>query len=134
MGRKVVFLVAMVVIAGLGVYLLCTAGRHAEARPGPAAAEASGDAPLAVTVYVVCRGDTLSSISQKYYGTKTNWKPILEANRDLIKTPKDLKPDMRLVIPPAVASVGKGPAGQPPQSVAALSATTAVPSDAGPGR
>lgn len=49
--------------------------------------------------YVVEHGDTLASISRKFYKTSTRWKQILEANRDAISDPKKLSPGQTLVIP-----------------------------------
>ena len=49
--------------------------------------------------YVVQHGDTLASISRKFYKTSTHWKQILDANRDLINDPKKLAPGQTLVIP-----------------------------------
>src|SRR5256884_8057477 len=49
--------------------------------------------------YVVQRGDTLASISRKFYKTSTRWKQILEANRNVIDNPKKLAAGQTLVIP-----------------------------------
>ena len=49
--------------------------------------------------HVVAQGETLSLISYKYYGTVTNWKSILDANHEIIQSPKDLKPGIKLLIP-----------------------------------
>jgi LysM repeat protein len=49
--------------------------------------------------YVVQRGDTLASISRKFYKTSTRWKQILDANRNVIDNPKNLAPGQTLVIP-----------------------------------
>ena len=49
--------------------------------------------------YVVQRGDTLASISRKFFKTSTRWKQILDANRDVIDNPKKLTVGQTLVIP-----------------------------------
>ena len=49
--------------------------------------------------YVVQHGDTLASISRKFYKTSTRWKQILDANRDVIDDPKKLIAGQTLVIP-----------------------------------
>jgi len=49
--------------------------------------------------YVVQHGDTLASISRKFYKTSTRWKQILDANRDVINDPKKLATGQSLVIP-----------------------------------
>jgi len=49
--------------------------------------------------YIVHKGDMLSTISQKYYGTVKKVDKIYEANRNVIKDKNSLKPGMKLVIP-----------------------------------
>ncbi len=49
--------------------------------------------------YVVQRGDTLASISRKFFKSSTHWKNILNANRGVINDPKKLTAGQTLVIP-----------------------------------
>lgn len=49
--------------------------------------------------YTVQRGDTLASISRKFYKNSARWQRILDANADLLTKPSDLKPGQTLVIP-----------------------------------
>jgi tetratricopeptide (TPR) repeat protein len=49
--------------------------------------------------YTVQRGDTLASISRKFYKSSARWQRILDANSDLLSKPADLKPGQTLVIP-----------------------------------
>jgi LysM repeat protein len=49
--------------------------------------------------YVVQSGDTLFSISRKFYNSPKRWKAILEANKKNIRDPKDLTVGQTLVIP-----------------------------------
>jgi len=49
--------------------------------------------------YVVQSGDTLFSISRKFYKSPKRWKAILEANKKDIHDPKDLTVGQALVIP-----------------------------------
>ncbi|MBA3544807.1 MAG: LysM peptidoglycan-binding domain-containing protein, partial [Chthoniobacterales bacterium] len=49
--------------------------------------------------YTVQRGDTLASISRKFYKSSARWQRILDANPDVISKPSDLKPGQSLVIP-----------------------------------
>jgi nucleoid-associated protein YgaU len=49
--------------------------------------------------HIVQRGDTLSAISEKYYGTPLYWQKILAANDKILKDPDRLVPGTRLVIP-----------------------------------
>jgi tetratricopeptide (TPR) repeat protein len=49
--------------------------------------------------YIVESGDTLFSISRKFYNSSKHWKEILEANKKSIRDPKDLTVGQTLVIP-----------------------------------
>jgi nucleoid-associated protein YgaU len=53
----------------------------------------------AFTTYVVGKGDTLSTISRKAYGTAARANDILKANANQISSPSALKIGMNLVIP-----------------------------------
>jgi nucleoid-associated protein YgaU len=51
-------------------------------------------------IHTVQSGETLSHISQKYYGTTSKWRLILEANQELLNNnPNLLHPGMKLTIP-----------------------------------
>jgi tetratricopeptide (TPR) repeat protein len=58
----------------------------------------SGDKPGRRT-YVVQPGDTLASISRKFYHSSKHWKEILDANEKSIENPKELRVGQTLVIP-----------------------------------
>ena len=64
-----------------------------------AAAKDARNNDLNSRTYVVQRGDTLASISRKFFKTSTRWKQILDANRDVIDNPKKLTAGQTLVIP-----------------------------------
>ena len=49
--------------------------------------------------YVVQSGDTLFSVSRKFYKSPRRWKEILDANRKSIRDPKKLTVGQTLVIP-----------------------------------
>jgi LysM repeat protein len=49
--------------------------------------------------YVVREGDTLASISRKFYKSSSRWKQIRDANKSMIDDPAKLKPGMTLTIP-----------------------------------
>jgi len=49
--------------------------------------------------HIVRRGDTLTSISLKYYGRPNRWEKILNANKNTIKNPEALTPGAKLIIP-----------------------------------
>jgi LysM repeat protein len=70
------------------------------AAPAPTAAPAETTAgPAAVRTYTVVAGDTLTRISQKYYGTPGKWQDILAANRDTLKSEKSLAVGQTIRIP-----------------------------------
>lgn len=77
------------------------AGVHASQKP-PAETKAAGTTKkpgAAPRTYVVREGDTLASISRKFYKSSGRWKKIREANRSVIEDPAKLKPGMTLTIP-----------------------------------
>jgi len=51
-------------------------------------------------VYTVQRGDSLSKIAQREYGSVRFTDLIYSANRDVLRSPDDLKVGMKLVLPP----------------------------------
>jgi hypothetical protein len=65
------------------------APQAAPTRPSPAGARH----------HVVARGDTLFSLSQRYYGTRSKWRDIYGANRDVLsseKTPLKIGTDLKI--------------------------------------
>ena len=49
--------------------------------------------------YVIAPGDTLASISRKFYKSSKRWQKILDANRQSIRNPGKLKVGQTLIIP-----------------------------------
>ncbi len=49
--------------------------------------------------HFVRKEETLSAISQQYYGDRNKWRKILEANKSVIKDPNRLQPGTKLIIP-----------------------------------
>ena len=49
--------------------------------------------------HIVRKGETLSDISHKYYGSANKWQKILDANQDVIKDANKLRPGIKLIIP-----------------------------------
>ena len=45
------------------------------------------------------KGDDLKSLAERYYGTKSRWRQIYEANKDVIPKSKKVKAGVTLVIP-----------------------------------
>lgn len=77
------------------------AGVHASQKP-PAETKTAGTTKkpgAAPRTYVVREGDTLASISRKFYKSSGRWKKIREANKSVIEDPGKLKPGMTLTIP-----------------------------------
>jgi len=62
-----------------------------EISPDPSAGVSEG------TVYTIRKGDTLSEISQRVYGTAKLWRKILEANPGI--DPRALRIGQKIVIP-----------------------------------
>jgi hypothetical protein len=76
----------------------------------PATDVPADDAPVSVTgpydSYTVQKGDSLWSIAAKpeVYGKASQWRRIFDANRDLLKTPDQVRQGMTLKIPRGEAS------------------------------
>jgi len=49
--------------------------------------------------HILRKDETLSSVSQQYYGTRNKWQKILDANKNIIKDPNKLQPGIKLIIP-----------------------------------
>ena len=52
-----------------------------------------------VRIHVVEKGDTLSGISARYYGSSDQWSKIFSANKTTLTDPDRLVPGTRLLIP-----------------------------------
>lgn len=103
-------------IAGTNVPVIEVNDANARRMAVAAALDANTSSPVATTTadltkleqsqpvkaqrfHIVQKGDMLSTISQKYYGTTKKMNKIYEANKDIIKDKNRLKPGMKLVIP-----------------------------------
>ncbi len=49
--------------------------------------------------HIVQKDETLSAISQQYYGTANQWRKILAANEESIKDANKIRPGTKLIIP-----------------------------------
>jgi LysM repeat protein len=67
--------------------------------PEQAAAEAEKAAKGKVRTYIVQAGDSLVSISRKFYQTTARWKDILDANQNQLTNPDELKPGQTIILP-----------------------------------
>lgn len=93
---------------------------HSDTKPKPKPVVLT--AAKVTTTYTVREGDTLWSISQRFYGTPWKWEQIWDANRSVIgDNPNEIQPGMTLRIPGDPSS-----SGVQAQSASAPSAT--VPS------
>lgn len=79
-----------------------------EQRARPPNEKAPADAKTASTnkrsgrtprTYVVREGDTLASISRKFYKSSSRWKQIRDANKNVVNDPGKLKAGQTLTIP-----------------------------------
>jgi tetratricopeptide (TPR) repeat protein len=55
--------------------------------------------PMRAHTYVVQKGDTLQSLALRYYGTRSAWEKIYQANRNGLPSKDQLKVGQQLVIP-----------------------------------
>jgi nucleoid-associated protein YgaU len=51
------------------------------------------------TYYTIQENDTLQKISYKFYGTTKKWELIYKENKDVLKSPDDIYPGVRIRIP-----------------------------------
>ena len=65
----------------------------------PARATPTAPTRASGTRHVVARGDTLYSISKRYYGSGNRWREIYAANRSIMDSETDLKVGSELIIP-----------------------------------
>jgi LysM repeat protein len=75
--------------------------------------------------YTVRRGDTLSSIAQRFYGNPADWRWLYQANRPVIKNPNAIYPGEVLNVPfePPARITTSAPAGPTVLTTSALSGT-----------
>jgi LysM repeat protein len=67
--------------------------------PARSAPSTSQPAAAATRRHTVSPGETLYSISKRYYGTGNDWRKIYLANRSVMTSETDMKVGTRLVIP-----------------------------------
>lgn len=56
-------------------------------------------AEIVEQTYAIVKGDTLSTIAKKHYGSANAWKQIFEANRDIIEDPDRILPGQVIKLP-----------------------------------
>jgi LysM repeat protein len=71
---------------------------EAAASPVPSRPLPAATAP-APRRHTVAKGDTLFSLAQQYYGNRSRWRDIYEANRDRMPNENSLRLGMEVVIP-----------------------------------
>jgi nucleoid-associated protein YgaU len=69
------------------------------AEPTPAPVEAAAVEPVGSVVHTVKKGETLGHIAREYYGKSSEWKRILDANREVLPSASKLQPGMKLRVP-----------------------------------
>ncbi len=67
--------------------------------PAPTSSVQATPSPSGMRTHEVAQGDTLSSIAKKYYGDSTKWNKIMDANKDILKSPESLQLGQKLKIP-----------------------------------
>ena len=73
---------------------------RAEPPPAPAAAAVSPAPAASTPVHVVQPGETLGTISARYYGTPAKWAVLFNANRDRVADANNVRVGTRLDVPP----------------------------------
>ena len=73
--------------------------RHPNEKPSADTKTTDKKSGAAPRTYVVREGDTMASISRKFYKSSGRWKKIRDANKSVIDDPAKLKPGMTLTIP-----------------------------------
>ncbi|WP_432799693.1 LysM peptidoglycan-binding domain-containing protein [Poriferisphaera sp. WC338] len=68
-------------------------------RARKAASSKSSNKTAATNSHKVQSGETLSSISEKFYGTPNRWRDIYNANRKKMKDPDAIQPGMVISVP-----------------------------------
>jgi tetratricopeptide (TPR) repeat protein len=68
-------------------------------KPQADAKSADKKSGVSPRTYVVREGDTLASISRRFYKSSGRWKKIRDANKSVIDEPAKLKPGTTLTIP-----------------------------------
>ena len=76
-----------------------TSGSGSTLRREPAPTPSAPAPAAANRTYTVKSGDSLSKISQQFYGDGNQWRKIYEANRDQIKNPDLIHPGQTFIIP-----------------------------------
>ncbi len=69
------------------------------ARPSSSGVSATASSSPAQETSTVKAGDSLSKISQQFYGDANQYMKIFEANRDQISDPNKIRPGMQLRVP-----------------------------------
>jgi nucleoid-associated protein YgaU len=65
----------------------------------PAKTQAKAQTTTDAKTYTVKKGDTLSKIAQRFYGSSSKWRRIVEANKEKLGHSQVLKVGMTLTIP-----------------------------------
>lgn len=82
-----------------------SSGNSNSRRAASGSSESAGSPPAtkpakpAFITHEVVAGDNLSRLAQKYLGSHAKYLTLYEANRDLLASPDDLSPGMKLKIP-----------------------------------
>ena len=81
-------------------YKLSKRKQVAHFSPAPAAPAVLPAPAASAAVHVVQPGETLGTISARYYGTPAKWSVLFNANRDRVPDANNVRVGTRLDIPP----------------------------------
>lgn len=73
--------------------------QQVKAAPAKSAPAAAQQPSAGARRHTVRAGDTLSKLAQEYYGNRSRWRDIYQANRNTMRNESDLKIGAELVIP-----------------------------------
>ena len=107
---------------------------HAAAAPEPVPAlPTRPPAPRAAAAreVEVASGDTLSGLASRHLGNGNRWDELLQANRDQLESPTDLRAGMTLRLPQQAAA-GAAAGDQPATREASTTTRTAAATNSGP--
>ncbi len=67
--------------------------------PAPPAVKKQPETTRPQRFHLVRQGETLSEIANKYYGSSSRWRKVLEANRETVKDANTVRSGTKLIIP-----------------------------------
>jgi nucleoid-associated protein YgaU len=82
------------------IFVLALECRYTPKSPDPDSALSGVSPTTEARKYTVAKGDSLAKIASRFYGDRSQWRQIYEANRKVIgDDPAVIKPGQKLTIP-----------------------------------